>query len=249
MIRTCYVYLYVNTRNKKAYVGKTFKLSLREYLHRYAANVRHVDTYFYNAIRKYGFDVFKRVLIASCSSDEEALSLEKRLIPEFKRLGFKLYNSTSGGDDLLNPSQETRQKIRDGQKNRRPWTAEDKSKLSQRVSGSGNPMFGRKHSTASIEKNAASNRVATAGEKNGMFGRKHTPESRELMSAGHRGFVPSETTRALWSERRRGEGNSFFGKQHSDASKVKIKQAATLREERKRLLRANSELAPFDVWV
>jgi group I intron endonuclease len=245
MIRTCYVYLYVNVLNGQAYVGKTTDLKRRHNVHRYAA--KRDNSHFYNAIRQHGWDAFKHRVVATHASDEEAYEGERKLIAELRRLGFRLYNEQEGGEGAYDASLERREKM--SLKAKRPCTPDRRAQLSALMSGSGNPMFGRKHSTASIKKNTASNRVATAGEKNGMFGRKHTPESRELMSAGHRGFVPSETTRALWSERQRGEGNSFFGKQHSDASKAKIKQAATLREERKRLLRANSELAPFDVWV
>jgi group I intron endonuclease len=247
--RTCYIYLYVNQQTKIAYIGKTSNINLRDYLHRYAANVRKVDTYFYNAIRKYGLDAFKRVLITTTSSDEEAYVMETRFISEFRRLGFKLYNLTDGGDGLLNPSEETKQKIRDGQKNRRPLTPEDRLAMSKRTSGSGNPMFGRKHSTDSISKNVASNRIALLGEKNPMFGKKHSHASKIKMSEKKKGSKASDETKAKMSARRKKENNSFFGKTHSPEIRAKLRISALARQENLRIKKASSELAPFDVWI
>lgn len=249
MKRTCYIYLYVNQLTKIAYIGKTSNINLRDYLHRYAANVRRIDTYFYNAVRKYGLDAFKRVLITTSPSDEEAYEMETRIISEFRRFGFKLYNLTDGGDGLLNPSEETKQKIRDGQKNRRPLTIEDRIAISKRVSGSGNPMFGRKHSADSISKNAASNRVALLGEKNPMFGKKHSHASKIKMSAKKKGSKASAATRTKMSERRKGENNSFFGKTHSPEVRAKLRVSALTRQENLRIKKANLELTPFDVWI
>jgi len=91
------VYMAVNTINGKKYIGVTSKpLSHRKNGHRSAAK-RGLRGYFYQAIRKYGFDVFSWSILKMCPTFQEAFEEEIRLI---SLLGAE-YNVTKGGTGNL----------------------------------------------------------------------------------------------------------------------------------------------------
>lgn len=60
--------------------------------------------------------------------------------------------------------------------------------------------------------------------KNPFKGKKHSEESRLKMSLAHKGVRPSEDTRKLQSEVKRGVNNSFYGKHHTDETKKIISE-------------------------
>lgn len=99
------IYLAKNIKNSKVYIGKTmFTLDKRRQEHKNCAfNIggRDSNTYFYNAIRKYGWDNFVwRVL--DIGIPEELSYLEQLYIEmfgsSFEALG---YNTTEGGDGVI----------------------------------------------------------------------------------------------------------------------------------------------------
>ena len=75
-----------------------------------------------------------------------------------------------------------------------------KEKLKNRdLSGDKNPMYGNGH--------------RVSGEKNGRYGGKGTTdETRRKIKEANTGCIPSADTRKIWSEQRKGEGNSMYGK-------------------------------------
>lgn len=75
----------------------------------------------YNAMRKYGPDGFSALELACSESLEELKELERRAIIEHKTRSPFGYNVTSGGEGALGhtPTEETRRKMSDAQKNRR----------------------------------------------------------------------------------------------------------------------------------
>lgn len=68
---------------------------------------------------------------------------------------------------------ETRQKISLAKTGKKGilWTEERKKEMSQKMSGSNNPMYGKKQ----------------CGENNGMYGKKHTEETKALLKIKHKG--------------------------------------------------------------
>lgn len=69
--------------------------------------------------------------------------------------------------------------------------------------------------------------------KNGWINASHSEESKKKMSESKKGIIPwnkgkkgvqicSDETRQLYSDQRRGENNSFYGKTHSEETKKKI---------------------------
>ena len=84
---------------------------------------------------------------------------------------------------------------------------------------------------------------------------KHSEESKKKMSEARSGIIPSDETRLKWSESRRGEGNSMYGrsgelspnygKTFSEEHRRKISEAATGRvhteETREKLSKFNTK--------
>lgn len=87
-----------------------------------------INTYFYNAVNKYGFDKFKwEVIDDTATSFEELETLEKHYIKLYGSFDNKDkgYNTQSGGNSLYEV------------------TTEERENRSSRVKGSKNPMYGK----------------------------------------------------------------------------------------------------------
>ena len=50
------------------------------------------------------------------------------------------------------------------------------------------------------------------------------PEYIKKLSESHKGIYPSEETRAIWREQRKGKGNPMYGRYHTEGTKKKIKE-------------------------
>lgn len=137
-------------------------------------------------------------------SEELAFELEIKLISKFGRKGLDplgiLTNITAGGQGLAGHhfsethkenlsksltgrkrSEETRQRIRDAAKNRKPISDEVRRKMSETRRGKGtgtnNPMYGR---TGDQHPNYG--KAGNVGDKNGMFGKNHSEETKKKIS-------------------------------------------------------------------
>lgn len=93
------VYKATNKINGKVYIGKTIrKLSHAKARHFNRAKLG-FETYFYNAIRKHGFDCFEWEVIYNGTSDIDICNKEVELIKEYKsRHPLIGYNMTDGGE-------------------------------------------------------------------------------------------------------------------------------------------------------
>lgn len=90
------VYKHVNKFNGKVYVGITSKNPPTKRWGK-NGNLYHENTYFYNAIKKYGWDNFTHEILRSNLTEIEALELEKELIAYYKSMN-KSYNMSDGYD-------------------------------------------------------------------------------------------------------------------------------------------------------
>lgn len=130
--------------------------------------------------------------------------------------------------------------------------AEYKIELSKRLSGPGNPMFGKTHSEEVRKKlsevnigrkwteemrDNASKRMS--GEGNHMFGNTHTKEVHDRLSEIHKGKKLSPENYAILTSYSRGEMNGMFGRNHSESSKQKMSEAKATYEYEGRLYSLN----------
>lgn len=168
-----FVYKITNIKNNKIYIGKTNDLEKRWYNHVYDALVKNEQTYFYNAIRKYGANIFKIEIIEECDSEILALDKEKYWIATFNCRDRKIgYNMTDGGDGVSGLIHTEKSKDKQRQKMLgRKLTEEHKIKIS----------IGNKGKTQTeVTKQKISQ--ANSGENNGMYGKTVSDETREKQS-------------------------------------------------------------------
>ena len=97
--------------NGKSYIGITSQTTSERWGVNGSRYLKE-NSYFANAIRKYGWDNFSHDILASGKTKKEAIELERNLIlllrTQNKRYGF---NVTAGGDGVENPSKEVRRRI------------------------------------------------------------------------------------------------------------------------------------------
>lgn len=140
--RAYVVYLHINPKNKKVYVGIT-----NQDVHKRWKNGRGYTKCkkFYNAILKYGWNNFKHLVLCKTSRDK-ALLLEKTLVKYYKDRELS-YNITEGGENSIpsmlgkHHTKEAKEKISNAGK--RPCSEETKRKIGLANRGSNNGMYGK----------------------------------------------------------------------------------------------------------
>lgn len=193
------IYKIKNKITGKLYIGQTSQPIEKRWSQHLSNGRRGSRTAISKAIKAYGPDVFEISIICRCLTIEEMNRREKYCISVFKTLVPNGYNLDSGGSnkkmhDLtrkklsmarlgkkIGPfSQEHKQKISLANKGKNkgiPLSDDTKKKLSEALSGSKNPMFGKKRTReemrGAIEKNT--------GNKY-WSGRKHSDNAKHKMS-------------------------------------------------------------------
>jgi len=137
------VYVHANKINKKKYVGITSQSAHSRWRDGkgYGMGYKN-ETYFFNAIQKYGWDNFEHVIVKTELTEEEAREMEAKLIVEWNTNSRMFgYNLTSGGEGISDfhefseteierrrhymskrvVSRETRQRVSAAKKGRSPW--------------------------------------------------------------------------------------------------------------------------------
>ena len=150
------------TPNGKVYIGITKQKPQTRWRH--GEGYIH-STYFYNAIKKYGWENIKHEIIYANLTHDEAEAYEKALIKEYKsnQKGFG-YNLDSGGNVKYEHSEETKEKIRRSHIGIK-HTEEAKKKISECKKGNKNRL-GQKQSEDCKRKISEKNKGKSAGEKN-----------------------------------------------------------------------------------
>ena len=145
-----FVYQIRNTISGKCYIGKTNEPDLRWSRHKYLVSSGSKQA-IHEAMRKHGVDSFVFEVIASYPTHDEAFEAEKQLIVERKTICPQGYNMNEGGKGGTNPIPEVCAKITSALKGVK-HPDERRQRESVKRSGSGNPMFGRRHKPETIEK-------------------------------------------------------------------------------------------------
>lgn len=153
------IYCITNLINQKKYIGFTSQ----EPSSRWNRHINGSGITISKAIQKYGKDNFKFEVILQGLNRDDVLSMETYFIETMNTLSPNGYNLTTGGEGLINPSIETRErmslsqkklwksdehklKMLNASKNRPPVANETKIKLSILRSGKNNPFYGKMHS-------------------------------------------------------------------------------------------------------
>lgn len=136
------VYLHVNSKNEKVYVGITNQDIYRRWKNGYGYTK---CKKFCNAIVKYGWNNFRHIILCKTCKDR-ALLLEKTLIKYYKSKNLS-YNITDGGEDSISSmlgkhhTEEAKKKISKASK--RPCTEQTKRKIGLANRGINNGMWSK----------------------------------------------------------------------------------------------------------
>lgn len=175
------VYIHISPSNKH-YVGITSQKPEKRW--RNGRGYKY-NTYFTNAINKYGWNNFQHEVIASNLTEDEAKNFEKILIRELKSNNEEYgYNLTEGGDGTCGV----------------------------RRYGEDNHFYGKHHSDET-KKIMKENHPHLSGEDNHFYGKHHSDEVRQKMSriAKQRFQDGDKINRPMISEERKMQ----IGKEHS----------------------------------
>jgi len=143
------VYVHTNLLNGKKYIGITSQSVER----RWQNGNGYKNTVFANAIRKYGWDGFTHDVLETGLSEEDAKSMEIRLIKEYDTMDRNLgYNRTAGGDGAVGlvHTEETRLKMSESHTGT-THSEETKRKMSESALGN-TRWLGKKHSDETKKK-------------------------------------------------------------------------------------------------
>lgn len=122
------VYIHQNKINGKRYVGVTAD----DPKHRWSGGAGYSrNKHFYDAIKKYGWDSFEHIIVADGLSRQQALSMERELIAEYKTQDKRWgYNITDGGEHF-NHSQPSKKLMSENRKGKglKHFSEEHREKL------------------------------------------------------------------------------------------------------------------------
>ena len=125
-----YFYLIKCGIDEKIYIGQTIDIKERWKRHRKNAKSKSKKIkklYLYRAMHKHGIENFKFEQIPIVKYGQNAANEEeKRLIKQYDSFGPNGYNMTEGGYERLYK-----------------WTEKQRKAMGKRVSGKGNPMYGK----------------------------------------------------------------------------------------------------------
>ena len=176
------LYVHINKINNKRYYGITSQKPKDRWRNgkgykNHKNNKK--DTYFYNAIRKYGWDNFKHEVLFEGLTKEEACLLEQCYIVLYDTTNRnKGYNRTTGGESFNH-------------------TDDTKKALSDLYKGENNPFYGKHHTEETKKMIGEKIKSERCGENHPMYGKKgilspnygktFTEEHKKKISESHKG--------------------------------------------------------------
>ena len=185
------VYVHTLRRDGRRYVGITRRTPKQRWHNgkNYSNN-----PYFYNDIKKYGWDAFEHEIIYTGLSKDEACEIEKRLIKQYKTQQHDYgFNVGNGGEGAESVSESTRRKMRRARLGVSPWNKGVKMSKEQRAalskSRKENPSrywLGKHRSNETKRKISERNKGKPAPNKGIQYGE----EFRRKVSESHKGISP-----------------------------------------------------------
>lgn len=224
MKESCTVYCHINKINGKRYVGITSNPVTVRWNN---GNGYKHNVHFTNAIKKYGWDNFDHIIIATNVSEAEAKQLEKKYIAEYQSNNHLFgYNNSLGGEPMtgVKHSEETKRKMSESAKNK-VVSEETKKKISKAIKNRPDEM---KYKFAHCRKGKSPWSKGVTGESNPLYGRKYSEERRRHMSEGMKGIPKSEEHKAKLSKKVRNIETGIIYKSISEASRQIGCQTSTI---------------------
>lgn len=208
-----FVYMHISPSGKK-YIGIT-----QDYLKRWRNGLGYYrNEYFYNAIKKYGWDNFEHIILAENLSLNEAELMEINLISEHKTTDRNFgYNHAEGGkvNRGYKLSNETRKKLSESHIGihyiRKPLSKEHNAKLQDgrkryyEKNKFISPMKGKEHSEETKKKMSNSQKGKHSGEDNYWYGKHFSEEHKNNISKALSGRTLSEEHKQHLSEFKKGK--------------------------------------------
>jgi group I intron endonuclease len=214
------IYKIVNASNGKYYIGSTVNLKRREKEHfQNLRNGCHINVILQRAFNKYSESSFTFVVLEECDADD-LMTAEQRFLDEHYHTGV-LYNVSRfahGGDNTsYHPNnEEIRQKISIAAK--AMWSRrseQEKQAWIERRMGEGNGNYGKRWPK---ERREHLSRLKCGVNNNPITGRTFEEFYGEDEAARRRQMLKESASR------RTGKANSFFGRQHSEETRRRLRE-------------------------
>lgn len=141
----CGIYKITNVVNGKVYIGQAVRINKRKNDHYYKlSNDRHDNKHLQSAYNKYGKDNFIFKVILYCEPFE-LTRYEQNLVDITCNI-YNLRKLCTDSNKGLKYSEESKRKMSDGQRNRKPMSIETRTKISLSNMGKIGTMLGKHHS-------------------------------------------------------------------------------------------------------
>jgi predicted GIY-YIG superfamily endonuclease len=227
------IYVIVNTKNGKVYVGQTQDFKERWQQHK--TDLRgnyHENRYLQSAWNKYGEKAFKFIKLEYCTIDQlkereqhhidiywakgVCYNLAKDVRSPMRGLKHTEETKLRMSELHKNPSEETRRKMSVAAKARKriPLSEETKRKMSQSLKGRSPTFLGRNHTEETKHKIGASKQ----GGASPFLGKKHSEETKNKLSE----IAKMQT---FSDEHRRKISEANTGRKHTEETRHKISEA------------------------
>ena len=225
-----YIYKITNTINNKSYIGISIHEPEKDRIQKHLSG--RGNRVIANAVKKYGKDAFTYEVLEANVFDEFLPELEVAYIANYNTVAPNGYNLTHGGEVAKTYSEQTRRKLSEAHKGRKPpnfgksmsaaqkiklseahkgktLSAEHRRKISERNKGENNPFYGKTHTAESRRKNSEAHKGNAYAK-----GYKHTAESRRKNSEAQKGRKHTAQSRRKISEAQKGKKRPPFSAEH-----------------------------------
>lgn len=215
------IYKIVNTINNKAYIGSSKNVALRYDLHlKNLRKGRHVNPALQKAFKKYGEAALKLEILEICSEDE-LLTLEQLYLDlaDFSNL-YNISRNSGGGDNISYHPENASIRLRQSSISKARWqtlSEEERNHRRESLRGEKNPNYGNRW-TSELRQQASDrlkSNPKTSYRRGKTFEDLFSPEMVSALKSDL-----SEHAKA-----RIGPQNPFYGKQHSDVTRERLRKA------------------------